>query len=89
MDDDRDAKAAIEELDGAQINGQKVKVELAKTLDNGFSDRSGQSHSGRGGGRPRGRPSGRGGGHARGRSGSVSKETSDQRYRSSRSIEDR
>ena len=79
MDDDRNAKAAIEELNGTKINGQKVKVELAKPSDNGFSDRSGQNHSGRGGSKGQQRDF---------HSGSMAKETSDRRYRSIR-IEDR
>ena len=35
MDDDRDAKAAIDELNGTTIDGQEVKVELSKPRSGG------------------------------------------------------
>ena len=35
MDDERDAKAAIDELNGTTIDGQEVKVELSKPRSGG------------------------------------------------------
>ena len=39
MDDDRDAKAAVDELNGTTIDGQEVKVELSKPRSGGGGGR--------------------------------------------------
>merc|ERR1711935_1039584 len=49
MDDERDAKAAIDELNGTTIDGQEVKVELSKPRSGGGG--GGGGRSGGGGGR--------------------------------------
>merc|ERR1712203_470643 len=63
MDDERDAKAAIDELNGTTIDGQEVKVELSKPRGGGGRDRRGGGGGGYGGGRDRDR--GYGGGRDR------------------------
>merc|ERR1719362_1346087 len=64
MDDERDAKAAIDELNGTTIDGQEVKVELSKPRSGGGGrDRRGGGGGGYGGGRDRDR--GYGGGRDR------------------------
>ena len=63
MDDERDAKAAIDELNGTTIDGQEVKVELYKPRGGGGRDRRGGGGGGYGGGRDRDR--GYGGGRDR------------------------
>merc|ERR1719220_2135857 len=73
MDDERDAKAAIDELNGTTIDGQEVKVELSKPRsggggggrdrDRGYGGgrdrRGGGGFGGRDGGRDRGYGGGR------------------------------
>ena len=49
MDDERDAKAAIDELNGTTIDGQEVKVELAKPNNRGGRGGA-QGHNNQGGG---------------------------------------
>ena len=63
MDDERDAKAAIDELNGTTIDGQEVKVELSKPRSGGGGgrDRRGGGGGGYGGGRDRDRGYGGGG----------------------------
>jgi len=61
MEDERDAKAAIDELNGATIDGQEVKVELSKPRSGGGGgrDRRGGGYDRRDGGRDRGYGGGR------------------------------
>jgi len=70
MDDERDAKAAIEELNGQTIDGQEVKVELSKPRSGGGGGGGGGRDRDRGyggGGRDGGRRGGGGGGYGGGR----------------------
>jgi RNA recognition motif-containing protein len=66
MDDERDAKAAIEELNGQTIDGQEVKVELSKPRSGGGGGGGRDRDRGYGGG-GRDRRGGGGGGYGGGR----------------------
>ena len=49
MDNERNAKAAIDELNETTIDGQEVKVELAKPKSRGVGRAQGQNNQGGGG----------------------------------------
>ena len=49
MDNDRNAKAAIDELNETTIDGQEVKVELAKPSSRGGGGAQGQNNQAGGG----------------------------------------
>ena len=66
MDDERDAKAAIDELNGTTIDGQEVKVELSKPRSGGGGGGGRDRDRGYGGG-GRDRRGGGGGGYGGGR----------------------
>eukprot|EP00747_Dinoflagellata_sp_TGD_P186830 gnl/TRDRNA2_/TRDRNA2_44154_c0_seq2.p2 gnl/TRDRNA2_/TRDRNA2_44154_c0~~gnl/TRDRNA2_/TRDRNA2_44154_c0_seq2.p2 ORF type:complete len:170 (+),score=25.86 gnl/TRDRNA2_/TRDRNA2_44154_c0_seq2:61-510(+) len=64
MDDERDAKDAVNALDGSKFQGERIRCEISRG-----GDKKGGGGGGRGGGRDRSRSGGRGRGRSRSRSG--------------------
>eukprot|EP00397_Hematodinium_sp_SG-2012_P048380 GEMP01055402.1.p1 GENE.GEMP01055402.1~~GEMP01055402.1.p1 ORF type:complete len:112 (+),score=26.04 GEMP01055402.1:340-675(+) len=84
MDNERDAQDAISNLDGAKIEGQRIRVEVSRTKGSGKGDRGGSRNfraDSRSPYRRRRSPSYRSPSYGRGRSDSRRRKTSRERSR--------